>query len=254
MSALVIAGIALICVFGGALLGFSLSAVLPKHHLNAESKETIRLTVAMIATLSALVLGLLVASAKSSFDNKNTELTKAAAQGVLLDRTMAEYGPETQNSRDLLRRIVVSDINRIWPEGGSASLQPQAIGQGVGVEGIERQLLDLSPRNDTQSWLKSRALQINGEINEARWLINEQTGSSIQWPLLTVLVFWLTITFISFGIFAPRHGSVIAAMFLAALSVAASVYLIVGLDQPYGGLIKLSSAPLVTAMAELGQP
>jgi hypothetical protein len=222
--------------------------------LNAESKDSIRLAVAMIATLSALVLGLLVASAKSSFDNKNAELTKAAAQGVLLDRTMAEYGPETRDTRDLLRRIVVSDISRIWPEGGSAGVQPQAVGQGLGVEEIERQLLNLSPQTEAQRLLKPQALQINGEINEARWLINEQTGSSIQWPLLTILVFWLTITFISFGIFAPRHGSVVVAMFLAALSVAASVYLIVDLDQPYGGLIKLSNGPLVTALAQLGQP
>jgi hypothetical protein len=253
MNALTIGGIVFLCVFGGALSGMYLSGALPKHHLSAESKDIIRLSIAMIATLSALVLGLLVASAKGSFDSKNTELTKAAAESVLLDRTLAEYGPAAQKSRDLLRQIIISDINRIWPNGAAGEVQSQAAGQGAGLEVIDRDLLELAPQNDSQRWLKSRALQINGDIAETRWLIIEQVGSSVQWPLLAILVFWLTVTFVSFGVFAPRYGSVIVALLVSAISVAASIYLIVNLDQPYNGLIKLSSAPLVTSLKELSQ-
>ncbi|MGC2408498.1 MAG: DUF4239 domain-containing protein, partial [Methyloceanibacter sp.] len=119
-----------------------------------------------------------------------------------------------------------------------------AISRGSGIEAIQRKLLDLSPQIDAQRWLQSTALQISGTIAAARWSVFEQIGSSIQWPFMTILVFWLAIIFTSFGVFAPRNASVTAALFVAALSVAGSIYLILEMDQPYSGLIKISSAPL----------
>ena len=252
MSALAIGGIVFVCVFGGALLGIFMNAVLPKHHLSSDSKDVIKVAMAMIATLAALVIGLLIASAKSSFDSKDTELRGAAAHAILLDRTMAEYGPETGEVRQLLRQMVVMKVNQIWPEESTGTVDPDAIGRGPGIEIIQHKLLDLAPQNDAQRWLKSNALQISSNIAEARWLVVEQSGSSIQWPFLTILVFWLAIIFTSFGLFAPRNGSVITALVVCALSVAGSIYLIVEMDQPYSGLIKISSAPLHTVLDQLG--
>jgi hypothetical protein len=254
VSALAIGGMVLVLAFGGALLGMYLSAVLPEHHLSADSKDMIRIAIAMIATLAALVVALLIASAKTSFDGKDGELRRAAGRFVLLDRTLAEYGPETRASRDLLRQLIVTRMQQVWPDGTADKVVPEAINQGLGIEAIQRDLLDLSPQNEAQRWLKSTALQVTGEIAEARWSIAEQLGSSIQWPFLTILVFWLAVIFVSFGLFAPRNSSVIGVLFVCALSVADSIYLIVDLDQPYGGLIKLSSAPLVTALDQLGRP
>lgn len=253
MNALAIGGVVFLVVFGGVLLGMYLRAVLPEHHLNADSKDIIRISTAMVATLAALVVGLLIASAKSSFDSKDSELTRAATRYVLLDRAMAEYGPETRNSRDLLHQTLLMRLHQIWPEEGTGKLNPEAVNQGLGVEAIQRELLNLTPQNDAQRWLKSRALQLSSDIAEVRWASVETTGSSIQWPLLTVMVFWFAVIFASFGVFAPPNGSVITALFVCALSVAGSVYLIVQMDQPYGGLIKLSSAPVVTALGLLGQ-
>jgi hypothetical protein len=253
MNTLAIGAIVFACVFGGALLGMFLNAVLPKHHLASDSRDVIKVATAMIATLAALVVGLLIASAKSSFDSKNGELRGAAARAVLLDRTMAEYGPETAGARHLFRQMVAMKINQIWPNESTGNVDLDAISRGPGMEIIQRKLLELAPQNDAQHWLQSTALQISGNIAEARWLVVEQTGSSIQWPFLAILVFWLTVIFASFGLFAPRNGSVIAALLVCALSVAGSIYLIVEMDQPYGGLIKLSSAPLRTALDQLGQ-
>jgi hypothetical protein len=253
MSALAIGGIVFGCVFGSALLGMLLGSVLPKHHLSADSKDVIKVAMAMVATLAALVVGLLIASAKSSFDGKDSEMRRMAAHAILLDRTMAEYGPETREVRDAFRQVVAMRIRQIWPEESNEKVDPKAIGRGPVIEIIERKLLDLSPQNDAQRWLKSTALQITGEIAEARWLVLEQTGSSIQWPFLTILVFWLAIIFASFGLFAPRNGSVITALFVCALSAAGSLYLIIQMDQPYTGLIKISSAPVRTALNQLGQ-
>jgi hypothetical protein len=253
MNALAIGGIVFGCVFGGALLGMFLNSVLPKHHLAADSKDVIKVAMAMVATLAALVVGLLIASAKSSFDGKDSELRGAAAHAVLLDRTMAEYGQETREIRHLLRQMVEMKINQIWPSESTGNLDPDAISRGPGMEIIQRKLLELAPRNDAQSWLKSNALQISSNIAEARWLVAEKAGSSIQWPFLTILVFWLAAIFVSFGLHAPFNGSVITALVVCALSVAGSIYLIVEMDQPYGGLIKISSAPLHAVLNQLEQ-
>jgi hypothetical protein len=253
MSALTVGGIAFGWVFGGAVFGMLLGAILPKHHLSSDSKDVIKVAIAMIATLAALVVGLLISSAKSSFDDKDAEMRRMAAQAILLDRTMAEYGPETQQIRNGLREMFATRIAQIWPEESKNTVAPEAIGRGKAIEAIQTQLLDLSPQNDAQRWLKSTALQTTGEIAGARWLVFEQTGSAIQWPFLTILIFWLAVIFASFGLFAPRNGSVIIVLFVCALSVAGALFLIIQMDQPYSGLIKISSAPTRAALSQLGQ-
>jgi hypothetical protein len=253
MSGLAIGEIVFACVFASALLGMFLGRILPKHHLNAESKDIIKVAMAMVATLAALVIGLLIASAKSSFDGKDSELRGAAAHVVLLDRTLAEYGPETEEARKLLRKIVALRFHQIWPQESTARVEPGALNSGAGIEEIQRKLLALSPQNDAQRWLKATALQLTIDIVEARWLVVEQTGSSIQWPFLAILVFWLAMILASFGLFAPANSSVTFALFACSLSVAAAIYLIVEMDQPYGGFIQLSSAPIRTVLDQLGR-
>jgi len=254
MNALAIGALVFVLAFGGALLGMYLRTVLPDRHLSEDSKDIVRISTAMLATLAALVVGLLIASAKSSFDNKSSELTRSATHYVLLDRTLAEYGPETREIRDLIRQVVLTRLHQIWPEQTAGNLNPEVVNRGPGVEGIQRKLLDLVPQNDAQRWLKSTALQLSSDIAEVRWSAVEQAGSSIPWPFLTILVFWFTVIFASFGLFAPTNGSVIIAMFVSALSVAAAIYLIVEMDQPYGGIIKISSSPVLTALDQIGRP
>jgi hypothetical protein len=252
MSPSSIALIVFALVFGGALFGMYLGRALPQEHLNPDARDVIKVSMAMVATLAALVLGLLTASATSSLNDKEAELRGMAAQVILLDRTMAEYGQETAEARTLLKQIVAARINLIWPEENAGTVEAEAIDRGAGIESVQKKLLALSPKDDAQRWIQSTALQATRDIAAARWSILEQIGSSIQWPFLVVVVFWLAVIFASFGLFAPRNASVAAALFIAALSVAGSLYLILEMDQPYGGLIKISSAPLRTALAELG--
>lgn len=149
--------------------------------------------------------------------------------------------------------MVVARISQIWPEE-NATVTPGTIGRGSGIEAIQRKLLDLSPQTDAQRWLQSTALQTSGSISASRWVVLQEIGSSIQWPFMAILVFWLAVIFASFGLFAPRNSIVAAALFVAALSVAGSIYLILAMDQPYSGPIKISSAPLRIALEQLGQP
>lgn len=253
MTALGVATIVFACVFAGVLFGMLLSRVLPKEHLSNDAKDVIKVTMAMIATLAALVLGLLIASAKNSLDDKENAVKSWASQIILLDRTLAEYGPETQEARDLLRQAVAMRVAQLWP-GSREKVSPEIITKGQGIEGVQRALFALTPKTDAQRWLQSTALQITNNIAAGRWLIAQQIASNMRWPFLIVLIFWLAVIFTSFGLFAPRNYVVVAALFVAALSVSGSIFLILEMDQPYSGFIKVRPDPLRSALDQLGRP
>lgn len=253
MSSLTLFLITFACIFGGMLLGMGLRALLPEHHLSSESKDAVKLGTGMIATLAALVLGLLIASAKGTFDTMTNELRQTGAKIVLLDRTMAQYGPETKEARDFLRATVASALQRIWPEETDA-VAVAKIQPGNDIEALQDKLRQLSAHNDAQRGLQSQALQLSADMAEARLLLSEQVGqSSLPRAFLVILIFWLTIIFASFGLFSTHNATVIIALFVCALSVAGALFLIAELDQPYAGFIKISSAPVRYALAHLGR-
>src|SRR5215510_16425691 len=253
MTSLEIAGIAFVCIFGGALLGMFCRTVLPEHHLNPESKDVVKVGMGLIATMAALVLGLLTGSAKSAFDTQDGELKQMAADVLLLDRTLAHYGPETKNIRDQIRRAIEYKLAATWPEDGSAA-RVDTSETTPAVEGIEDAIRALSPQNDVQRALQSRALQITSDLLQTRWLMfGQQAGNAIQTPLLVVMVFWLGALFASFGLFAPRNATVIAVLCVFALSVSGAIRLNLEVNQPFQGFLKVSSAPLRYTLAHLGQ-
>jgi hypothetical protein len=249
MSAPAVGLIVLASVFGGALLGIALRGMLPEHHLTKESKEVVKLGVGLVGTMAALVLGLLVASAKGSYDTQNMELVQMSANIALLDRVLAAYGPETKEARVLLRDGVTQILDRMWPkEGVSQEARPSAEGEGF-YERIQR----LSAKNDLQRTLQNQALSIAMDIGKTRYLMYEQGTTSASLPLLVVLVLWLTVIFISFGLFAPVNATVICSLFVSALSVSGAIFLILEMYTPYVGWVQISSAPLRAAVAHLGQ-
>jgi hypothetical protein len=245
--------IALAIIFGGTLLGMFLRTILNEQHLSADSRDVMKLGTGMIATLAALILGLLTSSAKGTFDTINSIVKQTGSKVILLDRTMARYGPETKEARDVLRSVVTSSVERIWPAEKKA-IAVEKVGQSQrGLEALEEKLRQLSPRNDDQRRLQSRALEIVGEFEQARSLLMANIGqTSFPIPLLVLLVCWLTIIFCNFGLITSRNIPVVAVLFVCALSAASSLFLILELDQPFGGVIKISSAPLRDALAHLG--
>jgi hypothetical protein len=247
-----IALIAFVCIFGGVLLGSFFRTLLPEHHLRDASKDAVKLGTGLIATLVALVLGLLVGSAKNSFDAVNSGLTASSAKIILLDHILAQYGPETMEARNLLRRSVASAVQLIWPEDETGKAELKAFETMTGSESVQDKLRELAPGNDSQRLLLSQALQISGELAQAHWLLIEEMQSSLPTPFLVVLVFWLVILFISFGLFAPRNATVIAVLLVCALSVSTAIFLILEMNHPLEGMIKVPSAPLRKALEHLG--
>ena len=254
MSAIAIAATVFACVFGSAVLGLFLRAMLPEHHLSSESKDVVKLAMGFIATMAALVLGLLTASAKSSFDVQNTETVHTAADIIRLDRALARYGPEeTKEIRDLLKRAVAFRIHLTWPEDGSAPKNLDSPEMTRVTEGLEDKIRDLSPRNELQREFKSRALQISGDLLATRWLRMAQLSDPVPLLFLVVLTFWLSILFGTFGLFAPHNATVIAALVLCAVAVSGSTFLILEMHRPFDGLMKISPAPMRYALSQLGQ-
>jgi hypothetical protein len=239
------------CIFGGAALGILLHAVLPQHHLSAESKDIVKLGMGLVGTMAALVLGLLVASAKNSYDTQSAEVTQLTSNVALLDRVLAHYGQETKESRNLLRETVARVVSQIWVEDGG-STRP-ASPQSAGGEVLYDKIQALAPKDDAQRSLKSQALTIVMETGKLRQLMFTQGTAAVSVPLLVVLVLWLTIIFISFGLFAPFNATVVSSLFLSALSVSGAIFLILDMYTPYTGVIGISSAPLQIALAQLAQ-
>lgn len=239
------------CLFAGGLLGMVLRNVLPEHHLNAESKDAIKFGAALISTMAALVLGLLVASAKGTYDTQRSEVIELSARIGLLDRMLAHYGPEAAQVRELLRHSVAMTIDRLWPQDRSehAELDPTASKGEAAFEALQA----LSPKTDAQRSLQGQAENLAIAIGNTRFLMFEQSGGSISMPFLLVLVLWLTIIFLSFGLFAPRNVTVIVTMLLCALSVSAAIFLILELDQPFEGFIHISSHTMRETLAHLGK-
>jgi hypothetical protein len=251
MNFIAIRLIVLACVFGGALFGMFLRGVLPEQHLSADSKDTVRLGTGLIGTMTALLLGLLVASAKSFYDTQSSELTEMSAKIVLLDRVLAHYGPETKEVRDLLHGAVARTLDGLWPKDGRQ--HPQMEPTAAGGEILYDKIQELSPKNDNQRSLQAQALNMAIDLGKMRWLMFEQGGSFVSMPLLAMLVLWLAIIFASFGLFAPRNATTIATLFFCALSVSGAIFLIMEMYTPFQGLMQISSAPLRNALAHLGQ-
>ena len=254
MTGIATASIVLACVSGGALFGMFLRRVLPEDHLNNDTKDVVKLGTGIVATMAALVLGLLIASAKSQYDAQRDGLDQISAKFILVDAALAQYGPEAAGARDLLRHTVASALNRIWPQDTSQTSTLTATDTTAGGRAIYDLVQKLSPQNDMQRRLQSQALQLLQELAQTRWLLAAQLESrTVPLPFLMILIFWLTVLFASFGLFSPRNATAAGALFVCALSVSAAIFLFLELGRPFEGLLQLSSAPMRQAFALMGQ-
>lgn len=240
-------------IFSGALLGMQLQRLLPGHHLSKEMQDLVKVSAGTIATLTALVLGLLVSSAKSSFDTINADVVQGSTKLILLDRALARYGPEARPNREQLKRVVAAGIEMIWPSQKTGVPALTAFERATGMELIQDKLRELTPQNDAQRQFLAQAQQLAGDLSQSRWLLIEQSQGDLPLPLLIILVFWLVLLFVSFGLFAPRNAMAIAVLLVGACSISAAIFLVLELNKPLDGLIKVSSAPLRNALSHIAE-
>ena len=252
MDSASIALIAFACIFGGALLGTFCHRLVAKA-LSADVNDAMKQVINLIGMMASLALGLLVASANGSFTARNEALDRIAADIVQLDRVLARYGgAEAQDARESLRDMVALTIERVWPEEGSGRVQvPGAV--PASLEGTHRKLYDLSPANDMQKALQSRALNLFDDLLQTRALALEKASRSVPMPFLVVMVFWLSMLLFGINLFVAPNRIVIASMFVGTLCLSAAIFLILQLDNPFEGLMRLSSEPLRRALGMLAR-
>jgi hypothetical protein len=254
MSALTLSFIILGCVFGGALFGMLLRAILPEKHMSVETRDVVKLGMGLIGTMTALVLGLLIASAKGSYDAQRNGLAQMSGNVIFLDRTLARYGKDSEGAREMLRASVADMLQRTWPQENPQSGQAQEKSGTEGrYEGLYDKIEELPSAKESQRTLQAQALKIANDVGQARWLLFAQKGSSIPTPFLVVMVAWLTLLFASFSVFAPPNAMTFFTLLVCAVAVSSAIFLILELDQPYEGLLQISSAPLRSALAQLGR-
>lgn len=253
MNSVVAAALAFACTLLGALVGHVLHARLPEHHIEGNSKDVIKLVMGLIATVAALVLGLLISSAHRDYEAQEAEVQQIGVHLFQLDRALERFGPEAKGAREQLRRLVATEFERASTPGGiEASIKDPAVAQRAAAELFER-ITSLVPANESQKFIQARALQLLSSLADTRLLLNEQAQGSISWPFLIVLVFWLTVLFMGFGLFARRNATVTLALALGAVSVAGAIFLILEMNRPYTGIMQISLAPIRNALTQMGK-
>ncbi len=252
MGAVTTSLIAFACVFGSTLVGMIVRRSLTERQFTSEVKDVIKLGLGLIATMSALVLGLLVSTAKGSYDAKRGQLTQMAADLILVDRCLALYGLETKEARGTLHDLVADVIDQIDSSRGKLTKQ-QSSEVRAGAIDFYQLVQRLSPRSDEQKSLKAEIVKISFDVAQIRAQALAKEGSSIPKPFLVILVFWLSILFAGFGLFAPPNFTAVITLCVCALSVSGALYLILDMDQPLTGLMQVSIEPLRNAMTVVGK-
>ena len=251
MNSALVSVIVLSSLVAMVLLGRSVRRHLPDDHLSGDSRDTVKLAMGLVATMTALLLGLLVSSAKGSYDTQRTEVIQMAAKVAFLDRLLTAYGPDAAEARAEFRDAIADAAHHMWPDeaGAPTQLAPNASAGNRVYAAIQA----LSPRDDMHGGLKAQAVALSVDLAALRVLLLAQSMSSVSKPMLIAVVSWLAILFLSFSLIAPPNATTGVALVAAAFSVTIAVFLILELDQPMRGMIRVSSEPIREALDHLAK-
>jgi hypothetical protein len=247
---LIIGLIVFTLILTGALVGYALRQRLPKHQLCEETKSTVSVSMAVVATFSALVLGLLISNANSSFSALGGEVTTLSAQILRLDGLLRRYGPETGLARETLRNYAELKTADLFPDNHADVRLSDPETYGL-LQQLEDSILELKAASARDKWWLDQAMTLAGKIGDTTWLLTQQVKQGTPKAFLALLVFWLTLLFASFGLFAPRNLTSAVTLTLCALAVAGAMGMILELERGFGGLAHISPQPMHQAVQTL---
>ena len=257
MNSIESAVLTFVLIFGAASAGFILQQRLPPNHLTDQSKGAAHLGAGLIATLAALILGLLVSSTKGSYDQTVSLVNEIAASFEHADRLLANYGPEAVPLRSLLKQSLEKAYSLVWPEerglGKNVSLNDPSSSKMV-LESAYNGISMLKPSNPNQHQLQTDSIRLTDEIIQKRWLLQEIVyGGGISSILLVIPVLFVAFITFVYALYAPRNTTVVAAMFSSSICIAISIFLISELASPLKGVLKISSKPVQLALQHMGK-
>ncbi len=252
----------LIILVVSAAAGAFLRTRLPAPHRSSESVDFLRIVTALLVTFVALVLSLLLASELTSYNTSSHDRNHYAANLTQLDGCMRDFGPELSEQRQQLHGYTAAVIASTWPEEPRPTevnypdtSQFPLVGEApvlTGVmNGIGIALAALQPQDPLHQALATRCKDIFANVTAARWTVIEDTQGSLSEPFAGVLMFWLTMMFLSFGLQAPRNSLSFCIVAIAIASVISVVFVILDLDLPYGGIFGISSHSMRLALADM---
>ena len=253
MNIILLGLIVLILLFGSAMLGMFVRTRLPEHHLNSESKDVLRLAIGIIATLCAMVLGLLISTTKVAFDRLNLDLKHSSGQVLQLDRALAQYGSETGEIRKLVKQTYSDSVELVLSGDESALAKLESPEKQAQLDRLPLLIHALSPRDDMQRAQQGRALADLSELSNTRFNNIVQVGGTIPRPLFVVLVFWLAMLSLGFGLFSPRNLTAAVGLFACSLCLSVALAVLIDLDRPITGVIKVNAVPMRNAISHLGE-
>lgn len=235
-------------LFGSAMLAMAAASFLPTHHLSAETKGVVSLSTAVVGTMSALVVGLLISNSSASFTSKTQEVTQISTDVINLDRMLRRFGPETQDMRAMLRRYAEAEMQDLFPKDPS---QDPVLENGTTLallEQLQDKVLALAPASPVQNWLQGQAVDLAAAMMVARRHLAQESAVRTPLPLLILVMFWFVMIFASFGLFAPRNGTAITMIFLSSVAIGGAIRMTTELQIPFQGFIRISGAPLDQAV------
>jgi hypothetical protein len=250
MSSQLVFLVTFVSIAMGGALGMLVRIRLPDANLISESKEVVRLGASLMGTVAALVLGLMIASAKNSYDTQVTNVRQLTANLILLDELLEQYGPETNDARAMIRRAAEITEQRIWRENTTTNAKTTFSASGA-AEQFFLTVESLSPKNDLQRSIKPRILEVSTDLARTRLLLYVHFDNPIPVPLLVIVILWLTVIFASYTLFADANAVVALASLVYALAVSSALFLIVDMSQPFSGLMKISNEPLTHVLPQL---
>lgn len=243
--------------------GVVLQPMLPESHRTRDTIEAVRLALTMIVTFAALVLGLLTTSVKGSYDSVDTRLRGYAAMVIQADQSLREYGEAAWPMERTLRDFTAATIADTWPgETRPSGVYPVGLEHGLTdaaetpvlgdmLGRIELAIRELHPPDALHRQLATYCLDRIERLVQQRWLLIEQAHDSVSTPFFVVLVLWLVIVFLCFGLSAPRNSLVYVVTGLCGVALAVAIFVILEFDGPYSGLIQVSSQPMRDALAHI---
>ncbi|HEX8047508.1 hypothetical protein [Rhizobium sp.] len=246
--------VAFAVIFGGGILGLLIGKVMHERHRGDATQKVVQTAMGTVSLVAALVLGLLVATAKDKFDTNNKQTEEFAASLMSLNRELVNYGPDTDAIKSVLRKYAIAKIAANWPGENGPKPAPGDPPAWQLLENIRQDLRAMAPHSEAQRLVMASALETTTDLTKATWLQVAQESDHVPHPFVVVLMVWLCVLFVSFGIFAPRNATVVAALFVCALAIAGAVFLIVDMDEPFNGTITVSPAPMQDALARMSVP
>jgi hypothetical protein len=256
MNSYQIAFFTFLLIFGAASLGFLFQKLLPPQHLSEQSKGAVHLGAGLIATLAALILGLLVSSTKGSYDQAGSLINETCASFAHADRLLGNYGPDAEPIRGMLRASLERALLLVWPEesgaGSRATLNDRSSAK-MQLENVYNSVSLLKPANPNQEQLQTDTLRILDDMIQKRWLLQEVVyGGGISWILLVVPVLFIAFMNLVYALYSPRNSTVVVVLLSTSLCIAIAVFLISELSSPLHGILKLSSRPVHVVLDQMG--